>query len=271
MEFISAEQLGYTALAHVFNQAYEDYVMPVNLNAAQMQSHVEHYDIRLDASRVLSQDGNPIGVGLLGIREKRGWVGGFGIAKAHRRGGLGRQLMAALLDSARAVGLSAVQLEVIESNTAAHNLYLNVGYQDVRRLLIFQSSPLAGHPDGYEYQPITLADALTLHDRFHTVRSPWQREPESLRISGAAAWAALQGGERIAYVIGIANEHMINLLDAGASDENALRGLVLHLHRQHPQAVGRFINVGEDEPIRTVFETLGYQQVMSQFEMQITV
>jgi ribosomal protein S18 acetylase RimI-like enzyme len=269
MEFISAEHLDYPALAHAFNSAYEDYVLPVNLNAAQMQAHIEHYDIRLDASRVLVEDGDIIGVGLLGIREKRGWVGGFGIAKARRRSGLGRQLMAALLDSAREAGLSAVQLEVIEGNSAAHSLYVKVGFQDLRRLLIFQSTSLTALSGSYEYKLVTLTEALTLHERFHPVPNPWQREPESLRVSGASAWAASRDGEPLAYATGITNQQSINLLDAGFTNEDALRGLVLHLHQQHPKAVGRFVNVGEDEPIRGVFESLGYQQIMSQFEMRI--
>jgi ribosomal protein S18 acetylase RimI-like enzyme len=269
MEFISAEQLDYGALAHAFNSAYEDYVMPVNLNAAQMQAHVERYDIRLDASRILLQDGEVLGVGLLGVRGSRGWVGGFGIAKAYRRGGLGRQLMAALLDSAREASLSAVQLEVIESNIAAHHLYLQTGFQDLRRLLIFQSATLAAQPDDYEYKLVSLTDALQVYDRFHPVPNPWQREPDSLRISGASAWAALHNGEPLAYAVGVANQQGINLLDAGFTSEDALHDLVLHLHQQHPQAIGRFVNVGEDEPIRGVFENLGYQQIMSQFEMQM--
>jgi predicted GNAT family N-acyltransferase len=245
--------------------------MPVNLNAAQMQAHVERYDIRLDASRLLVQDGDIIGVGLLGIRGDRGWVGGFGVTKAHRRGGLGRQLMAALLDSAHDTDLSAVQLEVIEDNTAAHNLYLKMGFQNRRRLLIFQSDVVTEQPVNLDYKSIPLIEALALYERFHAVRNPWQREPDSLRISGASAWVANQSDETLAYIIGFANEHSINYLDAGFANEAALRGLILHLHQQHPKAVGRFVNVGEDEPIRPIFEALGYQQPMSQFEMQIRV
>jgi ribosomal-protein-alanine acetyltransferase len=53
------------------------------------------------------------------------------VAAAHRRKGLGRALLAALLDQARAEGIAKIHLEVRKANHAARALYARWGFVEV--------------------------------------------------------------------------------------------------------------------------------------------
>ena len=64
------------------------------------------------------------------------------VAPAARRGGLGRQLLGALLAAASETDSEAVFLEVRESNTAARKLYERVGFEQTGRRKSYYTSPL---------------------------------------------------------------------------------------------------------------------------------
>jgi len=77
-------------------------------------------------------DGTPAGVvglwplGNAACEVKRLWV-----RPGHRGGKLGRRLMAAALDGARAAGHKRVVLETLDFMTAAQALYADLGFHDV--------------------------------------------------------------------------------------------------------------------------------------------
>ena len=96
-------------------------------------SRREHVD--LTASVVaLDDEGEPLGVCLLAIRDTVGWCGGLGVVPAMRRKGLGRELMQRTIEEARARGLERFRLECIDGNEA--------------RSPPLPRSRLSGSPDG---------------------------------------------------------------------------------------------------------------------------
>jgi ribosomal protein S18 acetylase RimI-like enzyme len=56
------------------------------------------------------------------------WVWEFHVAEAHHRQGIGRRLMAAVVERARASGWRALVLETQNTNVPAIRFYRNVGY-----------------------------------------------------------------------------------------------------------------------------------------------
>jgi GNAT superfamily N-acetyltransferase len=261
-----------------FNQGYEGYIIPFHLEAPQLQGHIASGNIDLSASRLAFADGRIVGIVLLGVRGQRGWVGGVGVNKAWRGKGVGRQLMQSLIDSARKRDLTALQLEVIEGNTAAHNLYVSLGFQNTRRLLILDRvfmSPAehsTNNPDVI-IEAISPTDALPHTTAFHARPNPWQREPESLRQQAArmTGWSAIRDRNTVACAVANAGEKTIQWMDIGcaAGDEAALRALVSHVHNQYPQAVGRMVNLPEDDPVWPVLSALGYTESLAQHEMRL--
>ena len=60
-----------------------------------------------------------------------GYVGNLAVWPAHRRRGIGRALVEAMLDKAWARGLSFLTLEVREGNLPARSLYRSYGFEEV--------------------------------------------------------------------------------------------------------------------------------------------
>lgn len=58
----------------------------------------------------------------------RGWVNYLAVDAAHRRGGLGRRLMAEVETRLRDLGCPKLNLQVREDNTAALGFYARLGY-----------------------------------------------------------------------------------------------------------------------------------------------
>src|SRR5918998_3291615 len=81
------------ALAAAFNAVYAGYVEPFVMDERAARQHVAVNDIALDRSPLWLDDaGDVVGLGAIGVRGERGWVGGFGVAPAYRGRGLGHRL-----------------------------------------------------------------------------------------------------------------------------------------------------------------------------------
>lgn len=76
-------------------------------------------------------DGNVVGYGGVWLVVDEAHVTNLAIDPAYRRRGIGKRLMAALLDSAREAGMVCSTLEVRTGNLAAIELYRGLGYRDV--------------------------------------------------------------------------------------------------------------------------------------------
>lgn len=273
MAVISAAAIPFDRLVQAFNDGYAGYLLPVQVDELELRHHIQRYDIDLNASCVTTQAGLVTGVGLLAVRNKRGWVGGLGVHPDYRRQGIGRELMHTLIEQGRALGLSTIQLEVLEKNDAAHRLYLNIGFADVRKLhvLTYDPSPQSHSPTA-AIESCPIQQALQLHQAYHKVATPWQRGYESLMKSDTAqAWMIPGPSQPPAYVMGLVFSDTLHLLDLACAPghEEALKSLIAQLHQQYPEAKGRIVNIAENEPGCSVLTALGWQIALSQYEMAL--
>ncbi|MAS34476.1 MAG: hypothetical protein CL610_10740 [Anaerolineaceae bacterium] len=272
LETRPASDVSTDALVDAFNNGYSGYTIPVHVNEHELRHHIEQNDIDLNQSRVAVHQGKIVGVVLLGLRDTTGWIGGLGVHPDYRRHGIGTVLMKAALETAQALKLSTVQLEVIDSNTAAYVLYQQLGFAATRKLLVLSSPPqLPAAAEAMNAAPTTLADALQLHQRFHTSPPPWQRAHRSLsQVSETVrAWVSPDVNQPQAYALGYVTGSSIHFLDmACASDQTAtLQTLIQHIMAQHDGSTARIINVGEDEPAASALLNLGWQTILAQYEM----
>lgn len=273
----SAAGLSWPQLTALFNAGYEGYIVPVNVNEAYVQNHVRQHDTDLSRSAVAFEGEQPVGFAFLAIRGRRGWVAGVGVATTYRGKGVGRLLMLALFENARAAGLEEVVLEVIVGNEAAHTLYQKVGMVDSGRVLIAEraASPLPAVAWAGELADGDVEAALAQFDALHSRPNVWQRSPQSIRQVGTPPQVRLAQVDGViqAYAIGYFSDERIALLDVGVdpAQPEALAALLTDLHTRYPQAAGRLVNLNDDDPAWPVLEALGYTAPMGQHTMRMAL
>ena len=270
---IPASQFTFDDLLAAFNAGYEGYIIPFRMAAEQFRGHLNSHSIDLSASRLIVDDGTITGIALLGVRGSRGWVGGIGIVPAFRNRGLGRELMNALRDSAQALALTSLQLEVITGNEAAYHLYQKVGYETLRRLYILKRTPAPPAASPALLRAVAPVEVLAHFERLHSTANSWQREPESLlrQVDGLSAWIVEEEGRVTAYGLARGQAGSIQWFDLAGATQQSLEGLVAAVHKLYPEADARIVNIPADDPAYQVLTDAGYVELLSQWEMKLAL
>jgi GNAT superfamily N-acetyltransferase len=274
-------EVDFDTFTAAFNHAYSDYFLPTVMTPASFRALMTRDDLDPAISVAALDHGIIVGTGLLGIRDRSGWIGGMGVIPERRRQGIGRQMMVYLLDRAREHHLTDVVLEVIEDNRGAHELYRQVGFTDQRYLLVLDREP--GRlpdlpPSPYQIESRPLEELLQYYEAFHDIPNCWQRALPSLvglGVHHAQGWATLDDHEVVGYAIGWANTQVLRLVDFATkpvADRVATAQMLLtHIHRQCPDAYGDCYNIAEDDPVLPAYEALGYTTLFRQIEMRFVL
>lgn len=272
-------KVDFAAFTDAFNLAYSDYYVPISMTQPAFHALFERDDIAPESSVVAVQDGQIVGTGLLGIRDRTGWIGGMGVIPAQRRKGIGRQMMRYLIEQARTRGLETIDLEVIEANRGAWHLYQSLGFTRRRYLLVLERVPdevptiLPEYPLS-EQNPFEI---LAHYDEYHPVPNCWQRARPSLEgmASTLRGWALWDDNCAHSRALGYADASTLRLIDLAATPETdaprAAACLLAALHRTFPYAHASSYNVADNDPVLPAFEALGYMVSFRQIEMRLTL
>jgi ribosomal protein S18 acetylase RimI-like enzyme len=276
---VPVSQVDFSAFTTTFNQAYSDYHVPISMTIQSFQALIERDDLDLDAS-VAALDGDRIiGTGLLGVRDRHGWIGGMGVIPTRRRQGIGRQMMYYLLEQARKRNLASVNLEVIEANTGAHALYRQLDFVEQRYLLILEREmgPVEPFNNRYHVEERAVNSLLEFYNAFHIVPNCWQRSLHSLHAltSYLQGWAVLEADTVVGYAVGWASDYGVRLTDIAADPDRdsvtIAQALLSELHRQNDGASGSSYNIAENDPVVSAYEALGYKTAFRQIEMRYNI
>lgn len=276
-EYCSVSAVDFHVFTDAFNKAYSDYFTPIAMTPDAFHALIERDNLALDDS-VAALDGNTIiGTGLLGIRDNKGWIGGMGVIPEWRRQGIGRQMMHYLIARARERNIDRLYLEVIEQNTGAHALYQELGFRFTRYLHILKRTPTTPlYPAGdYRVTAAPASDVLGWYDTFHDTPNCWQRSRPSLAglVSQSQALSVLSSQGVVGYALGWFGPLEIRVVDLAIDPGLAHRrleaaaALLMHIHRQHPQAYGSAYNFADNDALLPVFLDAGYVSEFRQLEM----
>jgi GNAT superfamily N-acetyltransferase len=269
LKFVSAASLSLEAYAAVINSSFEGYPVRITFNAAMMARRVRLEQQDLEASLVALDGGEAVGMAGLAVRGVRGWVSGFGVAPAWRGKGLGRRLMSALVERARAYGLRQLSLDVLAENAAAVRLYEGAGMRVTRDLLVLDRpadyEPRAARRGRVKEAPA--AELLRHYWRLHAEPPAWQRELAALLVADLRGLYV--GGRRRprAYALlgyGRADGNMY-LSDLAAADDAAAGEMCAALDGV-PGFI-RAVNEPERSPFVAPLLEHGFREVMRQHEM----
>lgn len=274
---VPASRYTFAELAEIYNNSRVDYIVPMPMNARRMEEYVHNYDIDLSASAVsLLSDGEPTGVGMLGLRDTRSWITRLGVVPVNRGRKTGQLLMDTLLDNSRSRGATLVQLEVIKGNDPARRLFEKLGFVHQRELLIIRRPP--GIPKSNpELAPaaITALDsgeiALLLAESSYA--PSWVEEARSILRAGSLKGfrVELANGSRGWVVFQMKSFQISHLVFAvqPTNDPAVTRALLHHLHTQFSGQDTKIENMPADDLCWPVFQEMGYVEAFRRHEMTL--
>ncbi len=279
LSLVPAQADSHADRAQIINRSYADYYVPMRLTAEQMASMDRFYDIDLGRSLVAMAGREAVGMALLCIRGRCGWITGVGVLPEHRHRGVGRVMIGRLIENAAHAGLHEILLEVITQNTPAWRLYAEAGFEPTRELLVWRRS---GESDALPIPVERLvpdeAGALLAHfDRWHSQPVTWQRTAPTLTRMAEAG--RLKGyrldwhGAAAAYCLVSGHGETLSLMDVGidpvtdiVTPGRILLQALSHLHWGKAMTIS---NVPADDPLNRVLAALRFLVTVRQVEMKL--
>jgi len=260
-------------LASIYNQTRVDYMVPMPMNAVRLGEYIKTYDVSREHSLVAqTQDGEMLGVNMLGLREDRAWITRLGVIPNTRRNRVGQILMEKLMEQAARLSINFVMLEVIKNNTPAYQLFLKLGFYEVGELLVLRRSPFTPPVDPIvaDAQRLDRTDSLVLvgHDRG---TQPWTNQSESLfnafevsglRLTladGSRGWLVYQRQKFLLTRFAFKTEV--------GDPATVAYALLSHLHNQYPRLDTQIENIQVNDPHLPAFYKMGYVESFRRIEM----
>jgi len=160
-------------------ESFRDYFVNVHMELAGFQAMIRRESISREKSVVVFDQERPAGVGLLAHRDGASRVAAMGVVSDVRGKGVGRQILQELVEAARRREDRRIELEVIEQNIPALELYRSAGFTRMRRLVGFSHDQLAGSEAG-GLNKIGLELAGEILSDHGLADLPWQISADSL-------------------------------------------------------------------------------------------
>lgn len=271
---IPASEFGWDELARLYNVTRADYIVPMPMDGPRLQEHAHAYDIAIDKSVVAIDGwGEPIGLGLLGVREWQAWMTRLGIVPGHRGQGIGTAIVSALLDAAWTTSARSVSLEIICGNDAARALYDRVGFSSRRELLVLRRPPLA--PNDFMMRDVHVTTLLPHEIEWllqrRTDQPTWVNATASLcnlgKLTGLRA-RTLDGEE--SWIIFHRDPYMLSHFVFGpwVNAEIAM-ALLASMHQVYVKFDTKIENLPDGSPYWPILKQLGYVLAFRRCEMTI--
>ncbi len=271
--FVPAAEFARSELTALWNRAYENYFVPIAFTEPLFERHLRRANADLALSRVLAIDGALHGISLVGRRQARAYLAGFGIAGAQRGRGLAKALLEAQRTTLADAGMREVVLEVIEQNPGARAVSpgrLRGGWL----LAVLEGTSSQGRAfTGVALDATGLASAHMLCNT--RTRPTWRREIPTVRgavdAEGALALGVQRGGEVVGYAVYLESGSHSALLDAGALDEAAASDLLDALACARAGTTWRLVDEPLDSVLFRVATARGLATGIRQVEMWLAL
>ncbi len=198
-------------VADALTGCFEGYVMPVNVDARGYELRFRPENVDPFASYVYFRENGPVAVVLVARRGWTGRIAAMAVAPDERGKGLGKRIMHNAIREAVARGDRSVVLEVFEHNTPAVNLYAELGFSPLRRLVGYGREPGGATPEAaYSLSELDPLDFARVVAGEGEPGLPWMLAAETL--SGAVSPARAYHLDHRAYaLIGEPGENVVPL------------------------------------------------------------
>jgi ribosomal protein S18 acetylase RimI-like enzyme len=282
--------LSMAQLAETTNQTFSGYFLPIAHTPQTFASFARLHSLDLAQSVTLTHaDGQVVGLTMLGIRDDRGWCGGFGVIPEFRGQGLAKWLILGLIERARNNGLRLLQLEVLSQNEPAIRAYRGAGLETVWDVCSFMGGVEEILPHLSETnlrpEPVSPLEGIRLLPPTAAIPAwtapAWQREPVMLFLksdvlglsitSNRGSGVLLYGYSAVGGVLRIEQFAFDSVTIA-----HALLGAAIRHCQNTQQKVGEdkplkvfLLNEPENTPLFALLNGFGLPIIHRQHEMQI--
>jgi len=277
MDICPLEHIPVSALVDVLNRAFADYVVPLQVDEAQLRRKLVVEGIDLELSRGAFDEGRLVGFMLHGVDEWEGerllYNGGTGVLPAYRRRGFVSSTYRELQPELRRRDFRGCLLEVIAHNDPAVSAYEKTGFQYLRTVSCLQGRPLIEGDIDIEARLAPLpADCYDRLPDYWTFRPTWQYGPGALRRGAAFFKAFGLFRDELLLVYGVLDDAKGRVQSFGVHPEWRGKGLGRRLFREFADTCDgplTVINVdSEDAGTLEFLRRLGFRTQFQQYEMK---
>jgi ribosomal protein S18 acetylase RimI-like enzyme len=273
IELIPAIKFTIQELADLYNQTRVDYLVPMPMNADRLTEYIHNYDVDLSRSCVARENnGQVLGLGMLGMRDNRIWITRLGVLPVSRRSGTGAALVDYMLEQADAVGLEETHLEVIKNNEPAYRLFLKKGFHDTETYLVMRRAPRSTSPQmPSQVQWFDRDEALqTL--RTYPCHLTWINALESMKNANDVKGmrVELPNGDIGWLIYRVQKFFLSHLIMHTEQGDPVVVGIQLlsHLYKCHPRMDTYAENIHENDPHLPAFQSHAFFENFSRIEMR---
>ena len=255
-----------------------DYIVPMPMTEARLQEYITVYDLNLDASCVIVDEENEFlihGLGMLGVRDGRSWITRLGVLPYSRRLGTGRRLMDFLIKQTAVLQLPHLWLEVIQGNDPAQGLFMKLGFEPTRELMVARRPPTQTLPHVDDCMAVIDVESIDFAGCLHLLnqrknRANWLNETESFghvpKLLGSRFELA-EGSGWLVYEPSLLQLKRVTV-EVVSGDETAVtKSILCWLHNQFPRLDAVSENIPATDPRWLGYEAVGYFDSFRRVEM----
>lgn len=266
-------------LCQVFNEAFSDYVIPMQMTVTLLQQKMTGESIQLDYSAGAFQGDSLCGFILHGRDESNPEVlynGATGVVPTARGRHLIQELYEHFIPAYQKNGVKEILLEVIATNQKAIKAYENAGFQRQRNFLCFKGEiPLKkSTANRVLVQKSNLPEAAVISSFSDQVPS-WSNSVASVKREKqlTTTWVALHENEIAGYISVFLASRRIRQI--GVRKDLRRKGIGTALMQQAAEVLGNpftLINVdAQNKGLIAFLEKLGMTEILTQYEMKLSL
>lgn len=262
-------------IALCFNKAFENYFVPLKLDAQQLTDKIISENILLEQSIGVSINSQLAGFILVGIdaSKKFGYNAGTGIIPEFRGQKLTEKMYPYLLNNLGKLGIHTHLLEVISENLKALKIYENLGYSIQRKVICYKGTILEPKKQYTEIREIELPEENLLKP-FRNHNPTYQNTLSCIRNNYGkhTILGAFDNERLIGYIVFDKNSLRIKQfgVDKAFRSKGIGHQLFYQVQLQKPDAIISMINIDENDLSTNVFLlSIGLMPFIEQYEMQL--
>nr|WP_321353812.1 GNAT family N-acetyltransferase [uncultured Draconibacterium sp.] len=206
MQFQTLENQSIKELCNLFNAAFADYLIKIEMTAEKLQDKFDSENVSLKHSVGLFSEGKPAGFIFHALRDsasgKVAYNAATGVTPEFRGKNATVQLYEFILPKLAKSGVNEVVLEVIDKNTPAIKSYKKVGFSILQELECFQGYPSISKPED-SFIVEDSAGEFTAPEYFWDWQPTWQNTTQTVvKSSNYKTWSIYHDKTQVAYLTG---------------------------------------------------------------------